>query len=277
MSNLYQKTKARLAESYEINEAAALAKIIFTSCFAIPALDLYTGKGIELTAKQQQELETILKKLLTGTPIQYILGYEQFYQNTFVVTPDVLIPRPETEELVTWIMQENVLQTPRIIDIGTGSGCIALTLAANLSEAQVTALDISPKALQVAQTNAQRLQVKVQFIEMDILEDAPKETFDIVVSNPPYIAEKERQTMDVNVLNYEPETALFVPNEDPLRFYRSIALHAHQLLNEGGKLYFEINQVYGNEMIQLLSNLGYQDIVLRKDMYLNDRMIRAVR
>lgn len=277
MSNLYQEIKQQLAKHYALSESAALAKLILTEHFDVPTIDLYTGKGIELTEKQQQELATILQKLEKQVPVQYILGYAFFKRRRFMVTPDVLIPRPETEELVNLVVRNNTVKQPKILDVGTGSGCIALSLAGDIEEANVTAIDISDAALKVAQSNALQLKVKVEFIQMNILKSLPNGCFDVVVSNPPYIAEKEKKEMEHNVLDYEPSLALFVSDDDPLLFYRVIAEKAQLLLNKEGRLYFEINQAYGEEVKQLLIDLQYSDVKLYKDLNQKDRIVTARR
>ena len=277
MSNLYQEIKQQLAKDYALSESAALAKLILTEHFDVPILDLYTGKGIELTEKQQQELATILQKLEKQAPIQYLLGYAFFKGRRFMVTPDVLIPRPETEELVELIVRNNTVKEPKILDVGTGSGCIAISLGGDIEDANVTAIDISDAALKVAQSNALQLKVKIDFIQMNILKSLPKGRFDVVVSNPPYIAEKEKKEMEQNVLDYEPSLALFVSDDDPLLFYRVIAEKAQLLLNKEGRLYFEINQAYGEEVKQLLIDLQYSDVKLYKDLNQKDRIVTARR
>lgn len=277
MSNLYQEIKQQLAKHYALSESAALAKLILTEHFDVPILDLYMGKGIELTEKQQQELATILQKLEKQAPIQYLLGYAFFKGRRFMVTPDVLIPRPETEELVELIVRNNTVKEPKILDVGTGSGCIAISLGGDIEDANVTAIDISDAALKVAQSNALQLKVKVDFIQMNILKSLPNGGFDVVVSNPPYIAEKEKKEMEQNVLDYEPSLALFVSDDDPLLFYRVIAEKAQLLLNKEGRLYFEINQAYGEEVKQLLIDLKYRDVKLYKDLNQKDRIVTARR
>ncbi|MBQ8442762.1 MAG: peptide chain release factor N(5)-glutamine methyltransferase, partial [Bacteroides sp.] len=212
-------------------------------------------------------------------PIQYIIGRETFGGLVFEVDGNVLIPRPETLELVQWIVDDCQAKTPcRILDIGTGSGCIAISLAKRMSQAEVEAWDVSEGALKVAGKNAGDNCVKVRFRQQDILSAVPNGVrYEVIVSNPPYIAEKEKKGMDANVLDWEPSIALFVPDEDPLLFYRKIAQLGIDMLVEGGALYFEINQAYGLETVQMLKDLGYRQVELRKDAWNNDRMIKAKR
>ena len=225
-----------------------------------------------------------LAELKSEKPIQYIIGSTEFYGLPFTVNKNTLIPRPETEELVNWIVkdaQKTNLQPTTILDIGTGSGCIAISLAKNLPSAEVYAIDISEKALQVAKQNAKQNGVTVHFIEADILSsDTNLNTtkdlrFDIIVSNPPYIRNLEKVEIKKNVLDYEPHTALFVNDENPLIFYKAIADFAKKNLKKEGKLYLEINQYLGKETTALFQNKGFKSIELRKDLFGNDRMLKA--
>ncbi|WP_353161044.1 peptide chain release factor N(5)-glutamine methyltransferase [Myroides odoratus] len=220
----------------------------------------------------------ILEELRNQKPIQHIFGKAYFYGYTFQVNEHTLIPRPETEELVEWILASVPADQPiRILDIGTGSGCIGLTLAKELPQSQVTLLDISAEALQVAQQNATNLGVDVHFIQQDILA-LPRltTTFDIIVSNPPYIRQLEKVEIKKNVMDYEPHTALFVADQDPLIFYRKIAALAFDNLELGGQLFYEINQYLGQEMVELLTSIGFKNTELRRDLLQNDRMTKSV-
>ena len=221
----------------------------------------------------------MIRRLKKNEPIQYIIGVESFCGLTFEVNPSVLIPRPETQELVGWIAGDcEGKEACRILDIGTGSGCIPVSLAHRLPKAEVESWDISEDALQVARRNAERNGVEVLFRQKDVLKASPDEArYDVIVSNPPYIAEKEKVDMEANVLDWEPSIALFVPDEDPLLFYRKIAQLGCSMLKEGGALYFEINRAYGQETIQMLEAMGYKEIELRKDSWGNDRMMKAER
>ena len=221
-------------------------------------------------------LNAVLSKLKKNTPIQYILGETDFYGSTFRVNKDVLIPRPETEELVDWIIKEYQNKSVKILDIGTGSGCIAISLAKHIQNALVHAMDISESALKIAKENAKINQVHLKIWHQSILElDSIIEKFDVIVSNPPYVRYLEKEQMHNNVLEHEPSLALFVMDDDPLLFYRKIAALAKVSLNPGGVLFFEINQYLGNETVSLLNDLGYESVTLKKDMFGNDRMIKA--
>jgi len=211
-------------------------------------------------------------------PIQYILGETEFYGLPFRVNDSVLIPRPETEELVDWIRSENNRnEALNILDIGTGSGCIAIALKHEFPNAAVEAFDISDKALETARSNAGLNKLDVEFSKVDILNVADQsKKWDIIASNPPYIPELEKSEIEANVLEHEPHLALFVPDNDPLLFYRHIALFAKKQLNPNGKLYFEIHRDYGKECMELLASLGFSEIELRKDISGNNRMIRSV-
>jgi release factor glutamine methyltransferase len=225
-------------------------------------------------------------------PLQYIVGETEFYGLPFLVNENTLIPRPETEELVELIIKSYNLQpttyNPKILDIGTGSGCIAISLAKNITNSQVFAIDVSEKALTTAKKNAEINEVTINFIQADILKVDDLENlsnsnsklpsqYDVIVSNPPYVRNLEKSEIKPNVLEYEPHLALFVDDSDALLFYRKIAELAKKNLKENGKLYFEINQYLGKETVELLENLGFNDVVLKKDIYGNDRIIQCTR
>jgi len=216
----------------------------------------------------------VLDELKKGNPVQHVIGEADFMDMVFEVNAEVLIPRPETEELVHWIISNNKNNSPKILDVGTGSGCIAVSLAKYLSDAQVTALDVSENALKVAKLNAIKNSVNVDFINGNILElsEIDGAHYDIIVSNPPYVREQEKQLMNRNVTDFEPHLALFVSDNDPLLFYRTIAQKSRNWLNPNGQLYFEINQAFGNEIKDLLISNGYSDVEIRKDINGKDRM-----
>lgn len=221
-----------------------------------------------------KELLADFEKLKSGMPIQYILGHGPFYGREFLVTKDTLIPRNETEELVHLIIKENSDPNLRILDIGTGTGCIPITLALEMNSPEVYALDISEKALEVASGNAKNLHAKVDFSKCDILKDMPQaKDLDILVSNPPYIPIEEKGLMHSNVLDYEPDLALFVTDEDPLIFYRIISEKGKKLLKPNGKVYFEINERFGDPVAKLLSALGYQNVRTIRDLNGKDRIV----
>ena len=270
---------------YDESEAKAIIRMVLEVVFNFRLADLYSGKVNELSPDEEEVLREIVARLKKCEPVQYVLGQADFCGRTFKVRPGVLIPRPETAELCEWITTRHTHSGRlRILDIGTGSGCIALTLALNLPYAQIEGWDISAEALCIAEENNERLKANVRFLQKDIL--APdsagtttknKEEIDIIVSNPPYICMKERGEMDRNVLNYEPETALFVPDNDPLRFYRAIAEHGKKALRTGGELYFEINPLYANELKIMLEELGYKELELREDQFGKQRMMKGVK
>ncbi|APU11951.1 protein-(glutamine-N5) methyltransferase, release factor-specific [Cellulophaga lytica] len=230
-----------------------------------------------VTKDEESTLFLVVDKLKKHIPIQYILGAAHFMGLDFNVNTNVLIPRPETEELVSWILNEvNVNQEITILDIGTGSGCIAITLAKNLPKAKVFALDISKEAILVAKSNAEANNVTVTFLEQSILEEPSlKQKFNIIVSNPPYVRDLEKKEMSANVLEHEPNLALFVSDNNPLVFYKAITNFSVNHLRENGKLFFEINQYLGEQTKELLVGLNYINIKLKKDMYGNDRMLKG--
>ena len=279
MHPIVNEIRDALRENYPDTEALALAKMLLVEVFGFSTLELYGGKDKEISGKHRDVLDEMIRRLKKNEPIQYIIGIETFGGLTFEVNQNVLIPRPETRELVEWIAEDCQLEDPcKILDIGTGSGCIAISLAKLLGQAEVEAWDVSEGALQVARRNAERNQVDVLFRKMDVLGDVPEGMlYDVIVSNPPYIAEKEKPQMEHNVLDWEPSIALFVPDEDPLLFYRRIAQLGASMLKKGGSLYYEINQAYGQETMGMLASMGYQSIELRKDAWGNDRMVKAKR
>ena len=266
-----------LSSCYTTGEVSALTRIIATELLGIPQMTFFLKDDVTLTAEQQTLLGNAIERLKKQEPIQYILGYCDFCGLRFKVTPATLIPRPETSELVEWVASE-ATGKESILDIGTGSGCIAVSLAHKLPQSKVTAWDISHEALAVAAENSKANGQAVTFEQVDILAYEPTgEQFDIIVSNPPYIKENEKEAMHSNVLDWEPHTALFVPDSDPLLFYRTIAEKGLTLLKPGGRLFFEINRAHGKETMEMLAALGYTSIELRKDFADNDRMIKAVK
>ena len=279
MHPIVHEIRDALSGIYPPSEALSLAKMLLVEVFDFSTLELYGGKDKEISGKRRDVLDEMIRRLKKNEPIQYIIGVESFCGLTFEVNPSVLIPRPETQELVGWIAGDcEGKEACRILDIGTGSGCIPVSLAHRLPKAEVESWDISEDALQVARRNAERNGVEVLFRQKDVLKVSPDEArYDVIVSNPPYIAEKEKVDMEANVLDWEPSIALFVPDEDPLLFYRTIAQLGFSMLKEGGALYFEINRAYGQETIQMLEAMGYKEIELRKDSWGNDRMMKAER
>ena len=266
----YEELWKPLTKLYDAREAKAIARLVLEDRFGLTMADVLCGK-----TGDDAVLRHIQQRLLQGEPVQYVLGVAEFGGRQFRVAPGVLIPRPETLELCQWVEEERGIT---ILDIGTGSGCIACTLAAELPEAQVTAWDISEAALSVARENAKRTNVHVSFEQVDALNiPLTPDKWDIIISNPPYVCEQERAAMERHVLDYEPSLALFVPDDDPLLFYRAIADYARQSLTAGGSLFFEINPLYAEQLKSLLSAMSYHHIEVRDDLYGKPRMIKAQR
>lgn len=267
---------------YGEGEAESFFYLILEEKQQLKRIDLALQPDLVFPEEEIVVWNSILEQLKLEIPIQYLLGKTSFYGLDFEVNENVLIPRPETEELVDWIVSQNLKisesQSLKILDIGTGSGCIAVSLAKNFPNAEVFAIDVSEKALTTAQKNAERNEVEVTFISQNILEtlDLAQE-FDIIVSNPPYVRNLEKEEIKKNVLDNEPHLALFVEDHDALIFYRKIAELAQKNLSNSGQLYFEINQYLGKEMISLLEELNFKNVELRKDIYGNDRMILGFR
>ena len=265
-----------LGTAYEPSEAAALSRIVCTEMLGQSQADYFLCKDIELSANQEENLQSILERLLRFEPIQYVQGFSWFLSRRFLVTPAVLIPRPETEELVQRIIEETETGGS-ILDVGTGSGCIAISLALSLPRSKVEAWDVSMEALEVAMHNAEQLHAQVDFHLQDMLtcQWEGGQRYDLIVSNPPYVLEQERTTMAPNVVEYEPELALFVPDDDPLLFYCKIGEMGRRALKPGGRLYFEINRTQGTAVKQLLEKQGYSEVSLYQDISHNDRLIKA--
>ena len=271
-----------LAPFYDAYEAESFFYLILEDKHKLRQIDLALNHELVFEEADLEKWKILLKELKKEVPIQYLLGKTNFYGLDFEVNANVLIPRPETEELVEWIIKENSgierLKNLKILDIGTGSGCIAISLAKNIPNAKVFAIDVSPDALTTAKKNAKNNNVEVTFLLQSILEtDDLKQDFEIIVSNPPYVRNLEKQEIKKNVLNYEPHLALFVEDNDALIFYRKIAELAQKNLVENGQLYFEINQYLGAEMTDLLDKMNFRNIELRKDIYDNDRMMRGIK
>lgn len=267
-----------LQESYSVQEAANLSRIVCCEMLGQTTIDYYLGKDIILSSKEMQKLNGILARLLNFEPIQYIQGTARFLERSYHVAPGVLIPRPETEELVEVMLRE-IPSDARILDIGTGSGCIAISLSKAFPNAKVMAWDVSEDALCIARRNNDDLQASVCFVKQDVLawRGDGGQCYDVIVSNPPYITESEKQEMERNVLDWEPFSALFVPNNDPLLFYRRIGELGRMMLVDGGRLYFEINRAYGEATAMMLCGQGYTGIRILKDISGNDRFVIAER
>ena len=273
-----EQLKSGLASVAEPQEVQAMIRIICEDVFNYDQVDVALRQENELPEFAPQRIADIITRLQRHEPLQHIVGHARFHGHQFKVTPAVLIPRPETEQLVDLIIDENPGSDLRVLDMGTGSGCIAISLARALKFAQVDALDISRDALAVARENAAALKVSnVRFFESDMLSPQPAASYDIIVSNPPYICWSEREAMDRNVKDYEPGQALFVPDNDPLMFYKAISPYASQSLTNGGRLYLEINQRFGNEVKQLLEDNGLDDVRIIEDSYGKVRFAAAVK
>jgi release factor glutamine methyltransferase len=276
-----------LSSLYDVGEVESFFYLILEDRHQLKRIDLALQIDLKFSEEDVENWNAIVEQLKQEIPVQYILGKTHFYGLKFEVNANVLIPRPETEELVAWIIQSQkskvrsqksaiAIENLKVLDIGTGSGCIATSLAKNLPNVEVFAIDVSEKALATAKINAIANTVTISFLQRNILDTTDLEQqFDIIVSNPPYVRNLEKVEIKKNVLEYEPHLALFVEDHDALVFYRKIAEMAQKNLSEKGQLYFEINQYLGKETLELLENLGFQNIELRKDIYGNDRMIRS--
>jgi release factor glutamine methyltransferase len=271
--------KQNLAAIYDAQETEAITLMVLTEILNSSKSTIKAFPENELTLTQQEEVNNMLTQLKTGKPLQYALGYAEFYSLKFIVNPSVLIPRPETEELVQWAIESvgsERLAVGSVLDIGTGSGCIAISLKKNLPNVAVSAIDISVDALQIAKENAKLNEVEVDFIQDDILNSKLKtQNLQLIISNPPYVTLEDKTRMHTNVTDFEPHTALFVPENDPLLFYKAIADFAVDNLAANGLLFFEINESLGKETVALLESKGFREIELRQDMSGRDRMVKA--
>lgn len=276
---LKNKFKAELLDYYPETEISSFFYLLTADILNLKPIDVALNKDEVVSNESIQRLVKAINKLKRYEPIQYIIGKTEFYDLYFEVNKSVLIPRPETEELVHWIITDNKTNKPfTLLDIGTGSGCIAISLAKHLKNAKVCALDVSEKALELAKTNSNINNVEVEYILGDILNFNPEQEFmqfDVIVSNPPYVRQLEKQEIDDNVLKHEPHLALFVQDEDALVFYRAILEFSKKYLKINGYLYFEINEYLGREMKDLLSLHNYNGIQLKQDLFGKDRMIKA--
>lgn len=278
--NIYRDIRDVLIREYDAGEASAIAFLLLEEVAGMSRSQALMGDD----SPQRDELLRMAERIAKGEPVQYVVGKAEFYGLTFHVEPGVLIPRPETEELVDAVELQNA-QAVRVVDIGTGSGCIAISLSKKFPDAKVEGWDISNDALRIAKGNAELNESNVSFHKVDVLSVSPSEALslaegrrvDVIVSNPPYICDKEKSDMERNVLDHEPHLALFVPDEDPLLFYRKIAELGVEILSTGGRLYFEINRAYGRETVLLLEGLGYSNVQLVQDQFGNDRMVCAIK
>lgn len=284
----YQEFWQSLTPLYDAGEAQAIVRTVLDVEYGMTLTDIICGKVNELSSDEERNLEEIITRLQNGEPVQYVLGEADFAGRTFHVEPGVLIPRPETAELCQWIEEEvsslEADERKQILDICTGSGCIAITLGLNIPNSEVTGWDISEDALRIAQGNVEMLKagnVRIEYQNALMLpkaaevESSLSKGWNIIVSNPPYICEKEKADMEKNVLEHEPSIALFVPDEDPLKFYRAIAEYASSALKSEGALYFEINPIYEKETREMLQSLGFKDIETKEDAFGKKRMMKA--
>lgn len=279
----YSEIWHRIATSYEDGEARAIARILIEELFGLSYTDIVCGATDQLSADDTLRLDTAVRRIEQGEPLQHVLGYADFCGNHFGVNASVLIPRPETEWLVDEgerLMNSASNATPsapkRILDIGTGSGCIAISLKLRLGEAYVEAWDISEEALRTAESNAKALKAEVAFCKRDALRtEESVAPWDLIVSNPPYICDSERADMDDNVLLHEPHTALFVPDDDPLRFYRAIARYALHSLSNGGSLLFECNTRYAEATGEMMREMGFEDVTVNDDCFGLPRFVKG--
>ncbi len=276
-TNLY--IRKELSAYYSENEIIGLSKIIFSDVFKLSSINLLMLENNDFNDENFIILKKIIDRLKNYEPIQYIIGFTEFFNLKFYVNENVLIPRQETEELVNLIIEENKnKENLNILDIGTGSACIAISLAKNISNSKVSAIDVSEDAIDIAKKNALLNDVQVAFIQADMLKSNGLENianFDIIVSNPPYVTNSEKEFMDKNVLNFEPKLALFVDDDNPLIFYKKITEFASKHLNKKGKLYFEINEQFGSETKELLQNYNFKNIEIIKDINGKNRIVRG--
>ncbi len=276
ISEASKKLNESLLRLHEKREAGKISDMIIENLTGLSKTERLIHKEKELTKQQHQQLQDFTQQLLRHKPVQYVLHEAWFFGLKFYVDQNVLIPRPETEELVELILKQPDLNHPKILDVGCGSGCIAITLKKKLPAATIFGLDISAEALNISKKNASLNQVSIEFIKADILnlnKDIVFPDFDIIVSNPPYIRKSEASLMNLNVLNFEPHQALFVPDNNPLIFYKAIAAFSLKHLKKDGKLFFEINESLSNEIVSLLQSKGFSDIESKKDLYGKERIV----
>lgn len=276
----YRELWQTLAPKYGEGEAKSMARMVFEDRFGLSMTDLCMGKDSELSANEGAETIKIASRLLRGEPVQYVVGSALFCGNSFLVRPGVLIPRPETAAIVNLAADycRALKSSPSVLDIGTGSGCIAISIAKAVASARVVAWDVAQDAIDVATENAERLNTNVEIVKQDALcPPADVAIWNCIVSNPPYIARRESKAMESNVLDYEPHIALFVDDDDPVVFYRSIACYAHKALKKGGLLVMEINPLYVRETVATVENAGFGYAEIVKDMFEKDRFVMAKR
>ena len=277
-STLASEMVSSLLALYDKKEAESIMRLVFGEKLGISRMELATNREQLIDKDNIKSINLLVSQLLEGIPVQHLIGFVDFYDLRLRVNKHVLIPRPETEELVKLIIEENKVEGLHILDIGTGSGCIAIALAVHSKNAELTGVDISQKALELAHVNAIANDVTIDLVNLDILNILNWKklgVFDIIVSNPPYVLESEKSQMHINVLNYEPYQALFVPDHDPLLFYDKISDMALRHLSKNGKLYFEINEAYGNNIKQMLEDKGFKHVEVINDIHNKNRFVRS--
>lgn len=272
VANIFTYFKTELSNKFDDREISSLTYLSINHVLGLSRSDCIIRGDKELTEGTKNQFIQIVGQLKIDKPIQYILGKTEFYGLTFEVNENVLIPRRETEELIAWILQSSFNSA---LDIGTGSGCVAIALAKN-TQARISAIDVSEQALRIAEKNAKMNEVEINFLQKDILKTTSLSKVDLIVSNPPYVLDKEKREIQKNVLSYEPHLAIFVSDSSPLVFYKKIGQLATKYLNSNGQLFFEVNEKYAQEIITLLIDLGFVNIELKKDINDKDRMIKAV-
>lgn len=277
MKRILSWAQERLHSRYDNREIRALSKVLVQDICACSSVDFYAGKDINISQEQRKALMSAIDRLAQGEPLQYILGSCEFYAADFKLVPPVLIPRPETEELVDWIVKEQSAKQGRLLDVGTGSGCIAVSLVLHTSM-QVEAWDILPQALSLARENAEKLGAKLEVRHQDLFEALRMDfaqKYDVIVSNPPYICQSQSQDMQDNVLSHESHLALFVPDDKALIYYEALAALGRRALNDGGCIYVEINELFGQTTLDVFRKASYRECELRQDLSGRDRMIKA--
>lgn len=258
-------------------EINSLAYRVVESLFHIDKTEVMVDRSINITSREKKAMDQFIARINNNEPLQYIVGETEFYGRKFEVNSSVMIPRPETEELVALIIKENRDKKIRFLDIGTGSGCIPVTLLRELKDAKASAIDFDPRVIKTARSNTARYEVEIEFLLIDILtEPIPGGPFDLIVSNPPYVRESEKEHMKPNVLDHEPPTALFVSDNDPMLFYRRICELSQQALKEGGRLYFEVNEYYAEDIKAMMEVMEYHSVDIVKDLNGKNRIVRGL-
>lgn len=278
-TEFFRNIRLKLEEAYDSREARSLALVLMEYIAGIDMKEMIVEPDAYLDEVEKELIMSAVERLLKHEPVQYIIGLAYFAGNEFEVTPDVLIPRPETEELVRWILEDHAgSDNLSIADVGTGSGCIAVSLSLRMPDAEIDGLDISEAALELAAKNNEELGGGVKFFKFDIIDKTTwiQKTYDVIVSNPPYIPEQHKKSLSVNVAGYEPESALFVPGDDALIFYRALSGFAKTHLRSSGSVYVEVHEELAAEVVKLFENQGFSQVILRSDIYDKPRMVKSV-